>query len=129
MRILRLLPLLAATGCDGGLGSRDEIADAKIEAMKEIVTVLEGIKDMADVGAAKPRVGSIMERMAELDAAAKELGEPGAEDRNRIREKFAAARKEIEPRMEKARERLQGDPDAMVAVSRMMLEAVVRMGN
>ncbi len=127
MRILA--PILAvAVGCGGGFGSQDEIADARIDALKSLVTILEGIGSKDDVEAARPKVQEVMERLDKISAAAKGLGEPTAEDRRRMQEKVAAAQTAIEPRMGKIQERLQGDPDAMMAVSRMMMEAVMRMG-
>lgn len=128
MRIPCLLPLLVATGCGGGLGSQNEVTEARIEAMEDLMAVLEGIGSKDDLGAAAPKVEKIMARAEEIAAAAKKLGEPGAGDRKRLEEKLAAAQEDLQPRMERIRERLRGDPDTMVAVSKMMMEAVLKMG-
>ncbi len=130
MRIRWNLPLLvAAMGCGGGLGSHEEATDAWIKAMDELMTVLEGIKDKDGVEAARPEVERIMERVEEAKAASAVLGEPGAEDRKRMGQRVAAAQKDHARRMGKIQERLQGDSETMLAVSKIMMKAVTGIGD
>lgn len=123
MRIPRFLPLLVvAMGCGGGLGSQDGIADAKISTMEDFVNILEGIKDKSSADAAKPKILEIKKRMEEIEAAAKKLGEPKGEDKTKAEAKLKAAQQKLEPRMQKAFERIQSDPEVMAAVASVMAE-------
>jgi glutamate/tyrosine decarboxylase-like PLP-dependent enzyme len=124
--ILRLLAVLAATGC-GGSSAYEELVDRRIATIDELMTVLEGIDNKDDIAAARPEIERIMERAAEIGAASAKLGVPTAEDRERTQGKIADAQDEIDRRMRQVQERLKGDQETIVAVSRFMMEAVIRM--
>ncbi len=119
-----LLAVLAATGCGGG--AYEELVDRRIATIDELMTVLEGIDNKDDIAAAKPEIDRIMARADEIGAESAKL-RPTAEDRERMQGKIADARDEVDRRMRQVQERLKGDQETIVAVSRFMLEAVVRM--
>ncbi|MFI5403581.1 MAG: hypothetical protein ACHQ1G_11645 [Planctomycetota bacterium] len=123
--ILRLLAVLAAAGCGGS--AHEELVDRRIATIDELMTVLEGIDNKDDIAAARPEIERIMERAAEIGAASAKLGVPTAEDRERTQGKIADAQDEIDRRMRQVQERLKGDQETIVAVSRLMMEAVIRM--
>jgi hypothetical protein len=124
MRILRLLPLLvAAIGCGKGqdLTTHEGVADAEIKAMEDFADVFDGITDKASAEAALPKIEAVMARMKEVEAARRKLGDPGPEERQRLDARLATARRDVDPRMQKNMERLQGVPDALTVLVPVMI--------
>lgn len=124
MRILRLLPLLvAAIGCGKGpdLATHEGVADAEIKAMEDFADVFDGITDKQSAEAALPRIETIMTRMKEVEAARTKLGDPGPEEQRRLDATIATARRDVDARMEKNMQRLQGDPDALTTLLPVMI--------
>lgn len=127
MRTHLLLPLLAAMGCGGDLGTHEACTDAEIEAMNDLAVIIEGVQNKQDVDAARPKVEKIVKRVQEIQAAQRKLGEPSAAEKKRLKAKTDAAGDALKPRVEKATERLESDQEALMALTMLLMEHMPKL--
>lgn len=62
-----------------------QMADDVLAAVKELTSILEGVKDQASADAAAPQVSSLTARMIELQKKAEAMPRPGIEVENQVR--------------------------------------------
>ncbi len=78
--------MLALTGCGGD--SHDAIAEDQMQVMDEMVDILSDIDDEASAKAAKPKLEKLGERMKSIEARMEELGDPPADKKAALEEKY-----------------------------------------
>lgn len=62
-----------------------QMANEVMAAVKELTTILEGVKDQASADAAAPQVSNMTMRMIELQKKAEAMPRPGIEVENQVR--------------------------------------------
>lgn len=62
-----------------------QMANDVLAAVKELTSILEGVKDQASADAAAPQVSSLTARMIELQKKAEAMPRPGIEVENQVR--------------------------------------------
>ena len=91
-----LILFCGMSGCKGT--THESLAEEQMALMNEMFDVMEGVTDAASAQAAKPKLEKISTRMKELGEKAKALGQPSAEEEQRLKKKF-------EPELKKMMER------------------------
>ena len=71
--------ILVACGGDG-IDSYDDVMEASVEVMEEMITVLEGVDDEASAEKAANEIEVLGNRLAKIADAAKGLPEPSEEE-------------------------------------------------
>jgi cytochrome c556 len=106
MSNLRTIPALAVfallAAFVGGCESKpthESVMKDMIGKMKELVAVLEGVKDEASAASAKPKLQALSKEMKELEATASKLPKASAEEEKRLREKYEPEMKELTPKL------------------------------
>jgi len=128
-----LLPLLLSAACGGkdpsppaksgpDLSTLDAVTDAHIQAMDDMVDIVDGIFDMKTAEAARPRMEKIGERFREINAAEDALPPPTPEERRRNDEKLGKAAKRLELLLPQSMARLDTETRGLVAM--MMADAM-----
>lgn len=68
-----------------------QTANEVVAVVKELATILDGVKDQASADAAAEKVGSITQRMIELQKKAEAMPRPGAEVEAQVRSSINVA--------------------------------------
>jgi hypothetical protein len=125
---LGLLPFLAAACGErravSDLTTHAGVTDAHIAAMEDLADVLDGIHDRQGVEAARPGIDAIGKRIREINAAEDALPPASPVEQAQLDGKLEAAARTLEPRFQRALERLKEDPKAVVVLSDLVAEAV-----
>ena len=91
MGLLALVVVMSGCG-----GDKDEQATREmIDCMRDMNSVLEGVKDKASAEAAKPKMEKIAKRMEALGKRAKEMGDPPKEREDELKKKYDKEMKEV----------------------------------
>jgi hypothetical protein len=84
---LILAATLVLTACGGSIGSYDEAMEAQLDAMEDLVKVLEGVTDDSSATAAVSKIESIGDRMADVANQMRELPQPEMEEMQELMRK------------------------------------------
>ncbi len=103
-----LMGLLALVVVIGGCGGDkyDRAAREMIDCMKDMNSVLDGVKDKESAEAAKPKMEKIAKRMEALGKRAKEMDKPPKEREDELKKKYDKEMKEVMGNMMKNMTRL-----------------------
>ncbi|MFI5403477.1 MAG: hypothetical protein ACHQ1G_11110 [Planctomycetota bacterium] len=93
MRKLWIIAL--AAGCGNGVASFEKAADDQLKVQREFAKILEGVKDKATADAAKPLIEALSMRVDGIEKTVRALGEPTAEESQRVIEKMRTGIAEI----------------------------------
>jgi len=76
---------MALVGCGD---SHDKVTADSLDVISDMNDVLDGVNDKASAEAAKPELEALGERMQDIKARAEKLGEPSAEQKQALEEKY-----------------------------------------
>lgn len=84
--LIAVLMLAFCSGCGGE--TRESMAAESVSTMKELVTVLDGVKDEATAKAAKPTLKALMEKLNGLNERQAKLPMPTEAEVKALDEKY-----------------------------------------
>ncbi|CAN5524098.1 hypothetical protein BH10PLA1_BH10PLA1_17810 [soil metagenome] len=74
MILASVMLLVVCSGCGGD--SHEKLSKESVSTMKEMVSVLEGVKDEASAQSAKPQLKSLMEKLQDINHRQSKLPAP-----------------------------------------------------
>ncbi len=103
-----MVTIALLAGCGGD--THESVTAEMIAQMKQMTTVLEGVKDEASAKAAVPQLDAIATRMEEIEKRGKKLPELDAKQKEQMTKTFEKDLTEIETKLKPAVERVMTDP-------------------
>ena len=108
-RVLAVSALFVCGGCDSK-PTHESVMKDSIAKLKEVVTILESVKDESSAQAAKPKLQAISTQLKGLKTKSDQLGKPTADEEKRLREKYEPEVKELTPKLMSEMMRVALDP-------------------
>src|SRR5438552_13091566 len=94
--VLPLGALVLLVCCAGCGDSHESLAKDSVSNMKEMVAILDGVKDQASAHDAKPKLKSLMEKQKDIDARQNKLGAPSEDEMKTIDSKYSKEMEELQ---------------------------------
>jgi gas vesicle protein len=111
----------------GGCGkSHESVMKDMVGKNKDLLNVLEGVKDESSAKAAQAKIADIGKEMMSLIKDAMDLGQPSPEAMAKLEQSIGAEAKDIEKKLRAQAERISADPKLKAILGD--LEANIRMG-
>jgi cytochrome c556 len=104
-----VLSAVVLSGCDSK-PTHESVMKDMVGKMKELVAVLEGVKDEASAESAKPKLQALSKEMKELEVTASKLPKASDEEEKRLREKYQPELEAIQPKLGAQMIRIATDP-------------------
>jgi hypothetical protein len=119
------LLILLALGCRKAPepDTHASLIDAHIAAMEDLASVLDTIYDKKSLEAARPRIEEIGKRLRDIDDREDKLPLAGPTEQVQLNGKLEAVARTLEPRFQRAMDRLKDDPAASVLLSTLLADA------
>jgi len=102
------LVVMNCVGCGGD--THESLAAEQVSTMKELVTVLDGVKDEDSAKAAKSKVKSLVEKMNDINLRESKLKPPTQEEVKAMGDKYGKEMEALAPKLQGNMLRIMTDP-------------------
>ena len=105
--VLAALMLIACSGCGD---THESLTGEGVATMKQIVTVLDGVKDEASAKSASPKLKALMEQLNSINERQAKLGTPTEAEFTALESKYGKEMEELQQKMVGNMFRIMADP-------------------
>jgi hypothetical protein len=109
-RMFTLASILILIACSGCGDTRESLANEGVSTMKEMVAVLDGVKDEASAKAAKPKLKSLLDQLNSINGRQAKLPAPTAAQTKELEGKYIKELAEVQQKLVMNMMRLSSDP-------------------
>ena len=109
-RLLAFAAALTFVVCSGCGDSHESLTGESLSTMKELVSVLDGVKDEASAKSAKPKLKSLMEKLKDINQRQSKLPAPTDAQVKAMDAKYGKQMEEISQKLQSQMLRIAFDP-------------------